>query len=132
MAKQHYDKAIEAEPKNTNFLMNRAQCFYDQRMFGTSIEDLAKAVEHQPNDPVILYQLGLSQYASEDYKECVKTLKTALKNEPSVSHEPDIYYHLGLAYCHQEKFAKAIYPYTRCVEQVPSEVKYLHERAKAY
>ena len=55
MAKQHYDKAIEAEPKNTNFLMNRAQCFYDQRMFDSSIEDLAMAVEHQPNDPVILY-----------------------------------------------------------------------------
>jgi len=53
-------------------------------------------------------------------------------NKPFVSYEPDIYYHIGLAYCNLEKFEKSIYPYSRCIEQIPSETKYIHERAKAY
>jgi lipoprotein NlpI len=68
MAKYHYDNAIEADMKNTSFLMNRAQCFYDQTMFDLSIEDLTKADQYKPNDPLILYKLGLSEYASENYK----------------------------------------------------------------
>lgn len=46
--------------------------------------------------------------------------------------EPDIYYHIGLAYCHVEKFEKAIFPFTMCIEKVPSDINYIHERAKTY
>ena len=59
-------------------------------------------------------------------------MKEALKHHPYISYEAEIYYHIGLAYCNQEKFEKAIYPYSRCVEMIPSEIKYIHERAKAY
>ena len=54
-----------------------------------------------------------------------------MKN-PSKANEPDIYYHIGLAYCNQEKFEKAIFPLTKCHELVPSELNYIHERAKTY
>ena len=49
-----------------------------------------------------------------------------------MSYEPDIYYHIGLSYCRVEKFEKAIFPFTKCVENVPSDIRYIHERAKAY
>jgi hypothetical protein len=35
-----------------------------------------------------------------------------IKN-PAVNYSPDIYYHIGLAYCMMEKFEKSIYPFTR-------------------
>jgi tetratricopeptide (TPR) repeat protein len=53
-------------------------------------------------------------------------------NKPQFFIEPDIYYHIGLAYCNIEKFEKSIYPYGKCIELVPSEIDYIHERAKAY
>ena len=53
-------------------------------------------------------------------------------NKPFPSYEPDIYYHIGLSYCMVEKFEKSIYPYSQAIEMIPSEVKYIHERAKAY
>ena len=53
-------------------------------------------------------------------------------NRPFESYEADIYYHVGLAYCMVEKFEKAIYPFSKCIELDPSEIKYLHERAKAF
>ena len=31
-----------------------------------------------------------------------------------------------------EKFEKAIYPFSKCIELNPSEISYIHERAKAY
>ena len=66
---------------------------------------------------MLLYLLGLSYYAAQDYKKCMKTLKEALLNlgvmEISMNYTPDIYYHIGLAYCMVEKFEKSIYPFTK-------------------
>lgn len=59
-------------------------------------------------------------------------MKSALSNEPFVTYEPDIYYHVGLAYCREEKFEKAIFPLTKCIDRIPQNVQYVHERAKAY
>ena len=66
-----------------------------------------------PNDPQVLYKLGLSFYAAGQYKKCVSTLKTALMNKPFLSYEADIYYHIGLAYCNVEKYEKSIYPFQK-------------------
>ena len=50
MAKYHYDNAMDADQKNTNFLMNRSQGYFDQKMFDLSIEDLTTANNIKPND----------------------------------------------------------------------------------
>jgi tetratricopeptide (TPR) repeat protein len=94
--------------------------------------DLETGLAVRADDPSILYRLGLSHYADKDYKHCVRNLKQALTNRPFSSHEADIYYHIGLAYCMVEKFEKAIYPFSKCIQLDPSEIDYLHERAKAY
>ena len=44
----------------------------------------------------------------------------------------DCYYHIGLSYARVEKFEKAIFPLSKCIDLVPSEINYIHERAKAY
>jgi hypothetical protein len=59
-------------------------------------------------------------------------MKLALQNKPFLTYECDIYYHLGLAYCRVEKFEKSVFPFSRCVERIPTDVRYIHERAKAY
>lgn len=85
-----------------------------------------------PQDPQVLYKLGLTYYADQKYKKCIKTMKLSLQNKPFLTYECDIYYHLGLAYCRVEKFEKSIFPFSRCVERIPTDVCYIHERAKAY
>ncbi len=59
-------------------------------------------------------------------------MKLALQCKPHMTYEPDIFYHLGLAYCRLQKFEKSIFPYTKCIVKMPSELCYIHERAKAY
>ena len=59
-------------------------------------------------------------------------MKEALRNKPFLTYEADIFYHLGLAYCRLEKDEKSIFPFSRCVERIPTEYNFIHERAKAY
>lgn len=47
-----YDNAIELEPKNTEFMMHRSQCYFDMKNFEASIKDLdAALVECKGTDP---------------------------------------------------------------------------------
>ena len=104
------------------FLLHKAHCEFDNGFFDKSIKDLQKGLEMYQSDPELLYYLGLSYYAtSENYKEALNTFKMSLTNMPkedagvqfSLSYTPDIYYHIGLAYCRVEKFEKSIYPFTK-------------------
>ena len=51
VALRYYDTAIEMNKKNTQFLMHRAQCFYDQGLYENSIGDLSTGFEINPTDP---------------------------------------------------------------------------------
>ena len=39
-ALMHYETAIEHRPDNTEFMIHRAQCYYDQKLYDQSINDL--------------------------------------------------------------------------------------------
>ena len=81
---------------------------------------------------MVLYQQGIVFFHYKKYKKCIKTMKLALETKPFLTYEADIYYHLGLSYCRLQKFEKSIFPYSRCIEKIPSDLRYIHERAKAY
>ena len=128
------DEAIENEPENVQFLMNRAQCYFELQHFTESIQDLERALEVDENDPKVLYKLGLSYYAFDKYKRCIKKLKKALKckslgktikgkSELSsaranqyLTYESDIYYHIGIAYSNLERFEESIFPLTKAIK----------------
>jgi tetratricopeptide (TPR) repeat protein len=82
------------------------------KIFDNSIQDLTTALQIASTNPQLLYKLGLSYYANKEWRNSVNTLKKALMCDPFPSYEADIYYHIGLSYCIQEKFEKAIYPLT--------------------
>ena len=107
-----FHTAIDKDQTNLEFLMSRSQCYYDLKLFTDCIKDLNTALQIDDNNSRVLYLLGLAYYAFEKYKKCIKTLKAALQNRPFASYEADIYYHIGLAYCNQEKFEKSIYPFS--------------------
>ena len=119
-------------------MSNRAKTYFKQRNYAASIKDLETALHfcEKTSDEVIttqlLYQLGKTYFASKQYRKCLKRLKLALHGSPYPSYEPDIYYHIGLAYARLEKFEKSIFPFTRCIERIPTDITYIHERAKAY
>jgi tetratricopeptide (TPR) repeat protein len=119
-------------------MRNRAKTYFKQKNYPAAIKVLETALELAENmdDPTlttqILYQLGLTYFACKLYRKCLKRLKLSLHGQTYPSYEPDIYYHIGLAYARLEKFEKSIFPFTRCIERIPTDVIYMHERAKAH
>lgn len=97
-----------------------------------SIADLLFALDQNDEDPVVLQALGKTYYAFKKYKKCVTILKLALANQPHPDEEHKIYYLIGLAYARVEKFEKAVFPFSKCVELKADDVRYIHERAKSY
>lgn len=95
--------------------MHRSNCFYVLESYEEAIADLDLALSISPKDPQILYKLGLAYYKLPNYKRCIKTLKRALKNNPYVSYEADIYYHIGIAYANLDKFERSLYPLTKVI-----------------
>lgn len=102
------------------------------QMYQNAIDDLNTALQHNSSDPQVLYKQGIAYFAFKKYKKCIKTMKLALQSKPFMTYEADIFYHLGLAYCRLQKFEKSIFPYTECIRKIPSDLRYIHERAKAY
>ena len=129
-----FDQSISISPENIQFLMNRAQCFYTMASYDQAIEDLNQAldVEGEQDNPQLYYKLGLVYYAYEKYRRCIKTMKKSIKAKPYLTYESDVYYHVGLSFCRLERFEESIFPYTKAVELVPSDIRYVHERAKAF
>jgi len=127
-----FNKAITEKPYKVDFLKNRAQCYFDMQEYQKAIDDLNTALHHNSSDPQVLYKQGIAYFAFKRYKKCIQTMKIALQSKPFMTYEADIFYHLGLAYCRLQKFEKSIFPYSRCIEKIPSDLRYIHERAKAY
>jgi tetratricopeptide (TPR) repeat protein len=63
------------------FLKNRSKTYYETKDYDQSAADLNKALEVNNEDPDVLYLLGLTYYADQKYKKCIKQLKEALKNK---------------------------------------------------
>jgi tetratricopeptide (TPR) repeat protein len=132
-ALRYMDEAIENDPENIQFLMNRAQCYFELQHYTESIGDLERALDLDENDPKVLYKLGLSYYAFGKYKRSIKKLKKALKSKSMMrtlggiemssarssqhlTYESDIYYHIGIAYSNLERFEESIFPLTKAIE----------------
>ncbi len=98
-------------------------------MYDEAIEDLQTALdaEENENNPQLLYKLGLAYYAYEKYRRCIKTMKRAIKAGPYLTYEADIYYHVGLAFCHLERFEDSVFPFTKAIKLIPSDIRYIHE-----
>ena len=50
-ALEYYQDAVNGDPQNTEFLMHRAQCYYDQGEHADSIKDLNLALNIKEDDP---------------------------------------------------------------------------------
>lgn len=125
--------AIDADPQNTLFLSNRAQCLFEQGLYDRAEADLSRALALDFKDPQLLYKRGITRYAQRRYADAIADLKAALDNEPFPGHLADIFYHLGVSYANLGKHALAVSAYDQAVRRSTGASKphYFHERAKS-
>ena len=131
-ALERLQKACTMEPKNVKFLRDLAKCYFAMNKYEDACNNLLIALEQNEFDPKVIFELGLYYFSDKKYKKTTSYLKRALLCDPDNTYISSIYYHIALAYCRLEKFEKAIFPFSRCIERDPTNIMYIHERAKAY
>ena len=105
--------ALSKDDKDELFYIRRSDLYAEIGKYENSISDLGQALELKPNDPMILYKRGLSYYYSKKYKHAIRDFKESLENHPHESYEPDLHYHIGIAFANLENFEEAIDPLSR-------------------
>lgn len=72
------DCALEKEPTNADFFIQRSQLYTDISRYEMSIRDLSQALERRELDPKILYLRGLAYYQNNQFKESIRDLYNSL------------------------------------------------------
>jgi len=140
-AVQDLTSAMELEAK-TEFMSNRAQCFFEQGLYDRAEIDLSEALKLDPQDPQLLYKRGLTRYAQKRYAAppgaggahrggAIDDLKAAILHDPYPANLADIYYHLGVSYANLGKHSEAVPALDQAVLRCPHFPHYVHERAKS-
>jgi tetratricopeptide (TPR) repeat protein len=122
--------AIDREAK-TEFMSNRAQCFFEQGLYDRAIMDLSHALELDTQDPQLYYKRGLTRYSQKMYRLALKDLKAAIQYDPYPANLADIYYHLAVSYANLGRHIEAVPALDQAVLRCPHFPHYVHERAKS-
>jgi tetratricopeptide (TPR) repeat protein len=125
-AREAYEKALQLKPNDPVASNNLANVIL--RNGGNADEALALAqVAHQllPDSPVAADTLGWAYYQKGAYRLAVNILKGAiqLQQKSKAPENPDIYYHLGLAYQKMEQPALARQQFERALKINPDYVE---------
>ena len=77
------------------------------------MEDTTRALELRKDCPVLLYKRGISYYSLRDFAKAIEDLENSLKflfvkEGQAADYKADLYYHIGLACAHLNKYKEAI------------------------
>jgi tetratricopeptide (TPR) repeat protein len=122
-------KAIELEPDNREYLIERSNVFHSMDEPRLAIKDLTRVIELDPTDPE-LYSMRADIYDTEGMEE--RSLADRTKAISLDAKNPRWYNERGIAYSHQGKTAQAIVDYDRALKVDPKNTDALANRAYAY
>jgi cytochrome c-type biogenesis protein CcmH/NrfG len=84
-AVSYYDKSLEIDPKDVNVLAEKAGCQYYLGDADKAIATLGTALQHSPNDPRVLFNLGMIRWQGKgDAKGAVELWQRLLKTNPKL------------------------------------------------
>lgn len=131
-ALDNMNRALDKESTSIEFLMDRATIYLDMRLHSEAYADLDTALTICPDDPLLFYKRGIVLFASMSYDDCIEDLHRSIECNPDESYEPDIYYHIGIAWARKDEFEMSIPPLSKCISMKPNKAVYYHERAKSF
>ncbi len=113
-----YQKAIEANPKDTKSRFNLAHLYYEARQFDKAKAEYEKLLEQKPNDVEVMFLLAVleqergninvaTKYYNNLLTDYLATDKGRVLDEDDKLIKNNIYYNLGLAYKANQDYQKA-------------------------
>ncbi len=113
-----YQKAIEANPKDTKSRFNLAHLYYENREFDKAKAEYEKLLEQKPNDIEVIFLLAVLEQERGNINVAMKyydslltdylaTDKGKVLDDSDKLIKNNIYYNLGLAYKTNQDYQKA-------------------------
>ncbi len=115
-AQSYYDKAIEADPGNPYFLINRGALLADMIVFISSMDNGVQvlSMDDTKASHTRVQDKGMVQY---DYSPALKDMLSACDLDPE---SPFVHYNLGNLSCLSGNMPEAIQRYSKAIEIAPS------------
>ncbi len=114
-ALSHYDKAIEIEPRQTFYYINRGALQSEMIDFISSMENNVQILTLD-NSGAARARIKEQNQKSYDYTSAIHDMNKAANLMPGL---PFIYYNLGNLYCLSNDLPEAINQYTRAIDLYP-------------
>jgi tetratricopeptide (TPR) repeat protein len=121
--------AIEANPKDPRFYMDRGGVFLTQRKFQEAANDFGKSVELAPKDHRGYSLRGAALNELNQPDPAFADLNKALELKPN---DPQTLERRGYVFFKQNRFEEALADYNNAVQQNPNSTLGLSRRADAY
>jgi tetratricopeptide (TPR) repeat protein len=110
---EEYKNALELNPNNVEAHLKMGFLLYNiKEMYEEGMGHLLKAMQLEPRDPRIHYDLGMALLHQRKYDQAVRHLSVALQHMPSYIPDkrynvPDMHYNLGMALFYVRKFEES-------------------------
>ena len=126
---EHYNKALDLNPRMTLAFHNRGLAHFANNSFGFAINDFSSALNLDPNNPVVYYNRGLAYYINNDLELAIDNFNKALELDPG-----DIfaYYIRGDAYSEKGEYDLAIQDYSMALDLNPDDADAYYYRGVAW
>ena len=106
-----------------------AEAYLAKQNTAEAIAEFKAALERQPNDAELLFQLGRACYSTSDFSEAIGYLKKSLEIE---SFNADANLLLGKAFAQTAEFIRAVSSFEKALQLDPSMVNARVELGKVY
>ena len=105
---EHYNKALELNPRMTVAFRNRGLAHYANRHYDFAIDDFTKALALEPDNSVAYHNRGIAHHATSNYNFAINDFTKALELEPDNS---EFYCVRGDVYMDKSEYILAINDY---------------------
>jgi tetratricopeptide (TPR) repeat protein len=133
-----FEKAVESDGKNANYLYHLAYCLQEVapdagddevKYHKRAMENYKKVLTLEPNNHEAWYNLGYVQEELEEFDEAIKSFNQAIKIEPT---DKDAHINLGNCYMSRNEFEESVKTYHAAIALDPNCVMSHYNLASAH
>ncbi len=123
------NKAIELDPNNSQFYLDRVNRYLSLMSYEKAIDDCNKAIELDPNNAEFYLGRGICYFFLKSYDKAIDDLNKAIEFDP----ENSIYYvYRGECYLSLQSYDKAIEDFNKTIELNPENAASYSNRGECY
>jgi tetratricopeptide (TPR) repeat protein len=126
------EAAVAARPGAVDPLLTRGHYFATQGQRNLAIADYRAALQHDPGNPQVLYNLGQMHLMDKHYTAAERDLRAALpraESDPAMA--GSVHYGLGLCLYHRGASMQAVVEFNQAIARLPEVAEFYFWRGLA-